>query len=237
MLKSLLSLRSAQSLHSRDLLASLERIRVKPVTMLLGLGGILAVAYIVVLASYAMEHRDQSSALRQIEAGGGTLAGVGDSQQTLQDLQDRLSFTKAGLANLQQAFPTKLDSTLIVQSLLDYAGRSHVDIRQVTAMPATQVVAPKEDEGNVAYTVLRYTVVVDGELPDMLTFLRLLESSTSQTAALGDIAVTEGSGVEEMVLDVTFYARSASTDEGADGSAAPAPTPAPAASQPQSDRG
>ena len=229
-------LQSLQSLQSRDLLASLERIKVKPVTMLLALGGVLAVAYIVVIASYAMERSDQASARQQIEAGSGTLSGVGDSQQTLRDLQDRLSFTKAGLDNLQHAFPTKLDSTVIVQSLLDYANQSHVSIKQMTALPASQVLAPKEAEMDTTYTVLRYTLVVDGELANMLTFVSLVENGASQTAALGDVALTEGTGVKEMILGVTFYARS--EDTAAAGTATtPGATPAPDADQSQSNRG
>jgi len=224
-------------LQSRDLLASIERIKVKPATMLLSLGGILAVAYIVVFASYAMEQSEQSSATQQIEAGSGTLSGVGDSQQTLRDLEARLSSTKAGLDDLQHAFPTKLDSTVIVQSLLDYANRSHVSIKQMTSLPATQVMAPKEDEKDVDYTVLRYTLVVDGQLPDMLTFLSLLENATSQTAALGDVDLTEGTGTKEMILGVTFYARSESTNATAGAATTPGPTPAPPADQAQADRG
>jgi hypothetical protein len=229
MLKSLQQLRSLQS---RDLLASLERIKVKPATMLLALGGVLAVAYIVVIASWAMERREQSGVRQQIEAGSGTLSGVGDSQQVLKDLQSRLDFLNAGLQNLETAFPAKLDSTAIVQSLLDYSNQSHARIKQISTLPASRVVAQKGENGEqVTYTVLRYTLVIEGNLTEMLSFLSLIEDGTAQTAALGDVSIAAGTGTEEMVLNVAFYAQASAAATDAAGTAPGAANP------PQPDQG
>jgi hypothetical protein len=234
MLKSLQQLRSLQS---RDLLASLERIKVKPATMLLALGGVLAVAYIVVIASWAMERREQSGVRQQIEAGSGTLSGVGDSQQTLKELEDRLSVLNAGLQDLETAFPAKLDSTAIVQSLLDYSNQSRARIKQISTLPASQVVAQKDENGEqVTYTVLRYTLVIEGNLTEMLSFLSLIEDGTAQTAALGDVSIAAGTGTEEMVLNVAFYAQAGAVATDAAGTP-PGAAPASPANQPQPDQG
>lgn len=218
-------LKSLLSFQSRDLRAAVDGLKVKPITMLLALGGVLLLAYVVVGAAYVKERQDQSNIKQQIEAGGGTLSGAGNQQGALQDLKDELTYRKAGLANLEQAFPTKLDSTVIMQSLLDYAARSHVTIKQVNALPASEVTGPKG--GDAAYTVLRYTLIVDGGLQEMLSFLSQLESGAAPTASVGDVAMAEAGGSQEMTLSVSFYARSESTTSAGAG-ASPAATPAPA---------
>jgi Tfp pilus assembly protein PilO len=212
-----------KSLQSRDLLATLEGIKVKPSTMLMALGGILLLAYIVVGAAYVKERQDQSSIRQQIEAGGGTLSGVGNPQQTLKDLQEQLAYRKEGLANLEKAFPTKLDSTLIMQSLLDYAAQSDVVIRQMNALPASEVAGPNDSAVN--YAVLRYSLVVDGGLPEMLSFVSQVESGAGQTASVGDVSVAQAAAGLEMTLGVSFYARSENaTATGASPPATPAPS-------------
>ena len=213
-----------KSLRSRKLIGSLEGIKVKPSTMLLMLGGVLVLAYLVVGASYFKERQNQSSLRTQVEAGGGTLSGVGGSQQTLKDLQGRLTYLKGSLDTLQNGFPTKLDSTAIVQDLLDYANESRVAIKQMNALPASEVKAQKE--GETSYTVLRYTLVVEGGLPDMLSFLSVVENSTTRTASISDVSVADADGHSQMTLGISFYARSESTG---------AATPAAAAQQPKSN--
>jgi Tfp pilus assembly protein PilO len=220
-----------KSLKSRALIGSLESIKVKPSTMLLVFGGVLVLAYLVVAASYVKERQHQSGLRAQAAAGGGTLSGVGGSQQALKDLQDRLAYLEDSLDTLQDGLPTNLDSTAIVQSLLDYANQSHVAIKQMNALPASEVNARKE--GETSYTVLRYTLVVEGGLPDMLNFLTIVENGTSQTAAIGDVSVAQGEAPNQMTLGVSFYARSESTANATP--AAPGATAAPAAKQSKSN--
>jgi hypothetical protein len=210
-----------KTLRSRDLMETLEGIKVKPSTMLAALGGILILAYVVVGASYFNERSQQSGLKQQVEAGGGTLSSVGDPRQTLKDLQDRLTDLQGSLVALQTAFPTKLDSTAIVQGLVDYANQSHVSIKQMNGLPATEVKSQKE--GDPGYTVLRYTLIVEGGQPEMLSFLSLLEKGTSQTAALGDVTVANAEGANQMTLSVSFYAG----PQSASGAGGTTPTPVP----------
>jgi Tfp pilus assembly protein PilO len=220
-----------KSLKSRELIGSLESIKVKPSTMLLALGGVLVLAYLVVGASYVKERQNQSGLREQVAAGGGTLSSVGGSQQALKDLQDRLTYLKGSLDALQNGLPTKLESTATVQSLLDYANQSHVAIKQMNALPASEVKAQKE--GETSYMVLRYTLVVEGGLPDMLNFLSVVEKGTAQTASIGDVSVAQGPGANQMTLGISFYARSESTASATP--AAPGATAAPAAKQSKSN--
>ncbi|MBE3109898.1 MAG: hypothetical protein IMZ46_05195 [Acidobacteria bacterium] len=213
-----------KSIRSQKLLETLEGIKVKPANMLAALGGVLILAYIVVGAAYAKERSAQSDFREQVEAGGGTLSGVGDPQLTLTELQDRLTYLEADLAALQNSFPTKLDSTAIVQGLVDYANQSRVSIKQMNALPIAQVKTQKE--GDVAYSVLRYTLIIEGALPDMLAFLSRLEEATAQTAALGDVTVTNGPA-SQMTVGVSFYSRPETTTNAAGAATTPSPETAP----------
>jgi hypothetical protein len=76
-----------KSFQNRELLTSFESIKVKPSTTLLAFGGVLLFAYLVVGASYMKERQEQLGLTEQIQAGGGTLSGTGDSQQSLRDLR------------------------------------------------------------------------------------------------------------------------------------------------------
>jgi Tfp pilus assembly protein PilO len=207
-----------KKLRSRNLMEMLEEIKVKPAHMLAALGGVLVVAYVVVGVSYFQLRGEQPGLKQQIEAGGGTLSGIGDSGQTLKDLQDQLAYLDSGLATLQQALPAKLDSAVIVQGLVDYANQAHVSIAQMNALPATQVKGG--EDGDAGYVILPYSLVVAGGQSEMLTFLSLLEKGMTQTAALGDVEMTNGVGGDKMTLKVSFYAKPESATTGT-----PSPTP------------
>ena len=208
-----------KSLQTRDVMATLEGIRVKPSNMLLAFAGVVVIAYIVVGASYFVEKHQQAGLREQVQAGGGTLSGTSSSQQDLKDMQERLTYLKGSLDNLQTSFPTKLDSAAIVQSLLLYAGTSNVAIEQMNALPATEVTAQKES--GPSHMALRYTLVIQGALPDMLAFLSKVETGTAQTAAIGDAEIAESEGQSKMTLSISFYSRS----EAADGSPSDQPNP------------
>jgi len=178
-------------------------------------------AYLVLSASYFAQRQEQSSLTAQIQAGGGTLSSAGSSQQDLKDLQDRLTYLTAGLNIRRTSLPSKLDSAAIVQGLLDYASESDVAIRQINALPATEVTAQKE--GEPSYMVLRYTLVVEGGRQDMLSFLSLVENGTAQTAAIGDASVVESEGQEQMTVAISFYSRSGGTDAATPAAGQPKP--------------
>jgi Tfp pilus assembly protein PilO len=208
-----------KSLQTRDLMATLEGIRVKPSNMLLAFAGVLVIACVAVGASYLVEKRQQAGLREQIQAGGGTLSGTSSSQQDLKDMQERLTYLNASLENLQTSLPTKLDSAAIVQGLLSHAAASNVAIEQMNALPATEVTAQKQ--GGPSYMALRYTLVIQGALPDMLAFLSKVETDTAQTAAIGDAEIAESEGQSKMTLSISFYSRS----EAAGGSPSDQPDP------------
>jgi Tfp pilus assembly protein PilO len=213
-----------KSVQSFDLMKWLEATKVKPGKMLLALGGILVVAYVVVGVSYLRDRQTRSGVQEQVTNGGGTLSGVGDSGQAVKKLQDQLSQLKAQTDTLAKAFPTKLDSATIVYALLQNANQNHLSIKQITASPASEL---KSGDSGV-YQVLKYALVLDGGLPDMLGFLATIEGGATQTAAVDQMTIADAGGGKEMTVSVSFYSRSLpSTTVTPGGTPAPNATAAP----------
>ncbi len=221
-------LKSAQSF---DLMKWLEATKVKPGKMLLALGGVLIIAYIVVGASYLKDRQARSGIQEQVTNGGGTLAGAGDSGQAVKELQQQLSDVKAQTDTLAKAFPTKLDSATIVYALLQNANQNHLAIKQMTASPDTELKTGDKDASSV-YEVLKYTLVLDGGLPDLMGFLSTIEGGATQTAAVDQMTIADVGGGKEMTVGVSFYSRSVPST-----TATPGGTPAPQATATAASKG
>jgi Tfp pilus assembly protein PilO len=205
-------------------LPSPEKVELKPSTLLIGLGGIVLVAYVVIGFSYLRGRQEQTSLREQIEAGGGTLSGVVGSQQTLNDMRERLAQAQEELTSLKNALPQELDSTALVEGLLASAAQSNVSIRQMNALAPKTVNAAGEEEGS-AYTVLSYNLAVDGALPDLIAFLSRIEGDITQTVAVGDLGLAAVEGGQEMKVGVSFYAKQAGAEATPSAAGAPQPTP------------
>jgi Tfp pilus assembly protein PilO len=189
-------------------LEKLQKLELKPSTLLIALGGVLLIAYAVIGVSYFRTQQEQSGLREQIAAGGGTLSGVGDSQQTLQDMRDSLAAAEQSLSSLQNALPQSLNNAALVESLLGYAGQSRVRIAQMNALPVKDLQAADKEKGG-GYVVLSLTLTAQGSLPDLFTFLSLIEKETSQTVAVGDMSLTPATGGQEMKVELAYYARPA----------------------------
>ena len=209
-------------------LPSLESIKVKPSMMLLGLGGVVLVAYAVTGASYLKERSEQPRLTEQVTAGGALLSNLGDSQQTLADLKERLAQLQASVTSYSGALPTKLESAVLVQGLLAQAAQQNVRITQMTGLPPKEVKGTAED--GPTYESVSYGVVADGALPNLLVLLSLIEGDTTQTAGIGDVTLAPAENGYEMKFTAAFYARSenagAASTPIATGAAQPTPTAA-----------
>ncbi len=195
-----------KSVQSFDLMKWLEATKVKPGRMLLVLGGILILAYVVVGVSYLKERQTQSGIQQQVANGGGTLSGASGSSAELTELQAQLSQVKAQTDALAKAFPTKLDSATIVYVLLQIANQNHLVVKQMTASPETEL--KTGDKAGSVYDMLRYSLVLDGGLPDLLGFLSVVEGGATQTAAVDQMTIADAGSGKEMSVNVSFYSRS-----------------------------
>ena len=206
-------------------LPSLESIKVKPSMMLLGLGGVVLVAYAVTGASYLRERSEQPRLTEQVTAGGALLSNLGDSQQTLADLKERLAQLQASVTSYSGALPTKLESASLVQGLLAHAAQQNVRITQMTGLPPKEVKGTAED--GPTYQTVSYGVVADGALLNLLALLSLIEGDTTQTVGIGDVTLAPTEDRYEMKFTAAFYASSenagAASTPSATGAAQPTP--------------
>ncbi len=194
-----------QSLSPGDLTTRLQRVKVKPSTMLLALGAALLLAYIVVGVSYVRLRQQQTDLQTQIEAAGGTLSQVSGMPESLSGLQQRLALLNSDLDRLQKALPAQIDSAAIVQTLVDDATHNGVIIKQMSSAPPTEVKAPKGEDPS--YTALKYTLVIQAGMPHILSFLSAVENESSQVAEIGETNASIEDGQTQMTVSIFFYAR------------------------------
>jgi hypothetical protein len=194
-------------------LPSLQSMKIKPSTMLLGLGSIVLVAYVVTGASYLKQRMEQPGLTEQVTSGGVLLANLGNSQKTLQDLKDQLEQLQASQAIFSRAMPTSLDSAALVKGLLTDAAQRNVRITQITGLPPKEVKGTGEEARS--YETDSYALVADGALSDLFSFLHLIEGDTTQTAGIGDVALAPTENRYEVKFTASFYASAVSADASA----------------------
>ena len=198
-----------RTLTSLPSLPSLPEIKIDPAKGLMALGGVLIIAYALLGLSYSRVRGEQPQLSQQIEAGGGVLAGAGDSQVTLDSLRGELALTESSLTSLQTALPEKLDGATLVEGILGHAAQSHVSVQNMTASAPKELQAAAGQVGGDTYIVLSYSLTMQGALPDLLGFLSLVEADTDNTASVGNVALKPMLGGLEMTAAISFYAKTA----------------------------
>lgn len=197
-------------------MATLEALRsakLKPLTLLLLLAGVAAVAYLALGMSVLRERRTQDALTSQIVRGEGVLAAVEQSRQALEELEERLTAAEEELAVAQGLFPEEVDGGSVLQTILAEASESGARVLRVEAQPP----ATEADEEKV-YTVLGFGLEVEGDKNQLVAFLAALENGSIGASKTGTFSLEGGGDVYTMRLEVLTYAKSvvepASTPEG-----------------------
>ncbi len=188
-------------------LESLRRAKLGPLTLLLLLGGLLAIAYVGMGVSILREQRDQEALASQIDAGEGALAAADQSRRELEDLEARLSTAEQELALAETAYPSELDSSVVLETVLAQANESRARVLKVDSQPATTVA----DE-TATYSVLSLKLDVEGNFIQLAAFLAALEGGGLSASKTGDFTLEKEGERYTLSLEVLTYARSA-TDE------------------------
>ena len=120
------------------------------------------------------------------------------------DLEHRLAAAQASLAAEQSAFPSKMNSTEIADTILRLA-----DDCGVKAIPLITQPWSIESIGEHGYHVLRLDIAVEGSFSQLVSFLSKLENGEFKTLIVDDLSVTrateqpEGETVTEGNIPVT----------------------------------
>lgn len=178
----------------------------------------LLVVYYIFGMDYINQRREREALALQITTVTQALAQISDSPHNLEDLEQWLEAAQARLAAEQSIFPSRLNSTEVVSTILELAGSLGVNaIPLVTQSWSTEVV------GENNYDVLRLTVAAEGDFYQLFSFVSSLENGEYQTLVVEDLAVgrgataSEGNGSEGIVsyiasFDLAIYAQSLTSD-------------------------
>jgi hypothetical protein len=182
---------------------ALRKAKITPLALFLVLVGVVAIAYVALGTSFVRQQWDQDALSSQIDLAQGVLAAASGSQQTVDDLEARLSAAKKELALAQSTFPSELDSKNIVERVLAYASQSQVRVLQVQTEPSAT-------DGNEtgAHSVFSFKFDVAGGFDQLVAFAAALDGGALGVSKTGAFSLRQEGGGYVLSLEVLTYARS-----------------------------
>jgi len=170
---------------------------------------ILLVVYYLLGMGYMKQRKEHEALTSQIADVTQTLREIPELPQ---DLEQRLAAAQASVAAEQSAFPGKMNTTQVINSILELA-----DDCEVKAIPLITQPWSTEKVRQHDYYVFRLNVAVEGSLSQLLTFVDKLENSEFETLVVEGLEVTrvteqlektaEGTVPFIASLDLAIYAR------------------------------
>lgn len=179
----------------------------------------LLVVYYIFGMDYINQRQEREALAFQIATVTQALAQISDPPQDLDNLERLLELAQERLAAEQSTFPSRLNSTEVISTILELANSLGVNaIPLVTQSWATEVV------GENNYDVLRFTVAAEGNFSQLVNFVSRLENGEYQTLVVEDLTVDRvtplseeetGSGGAILFIasfDLAIYAQSLNSD-------------------------
>ena len=166
--------------------------------------------YYIFGMDYINQRQEREALAFQIATVTQALAQMSDPPQ---NLEQRLEAAQESLAAEQSMFPSRLNSTEVINTILELANSLGVNaIPLVTQSWSTEVV------GENNYDVLRLTVAAEGSFSQMVNFVSRLENGEYQTLVVEDLTVDRVTAGSEGIIsfiasfDLAIYARSLNSD-------------------------
>ena len=176
----------------------------------------LLVVYYLFGTDYINQRRENAALTSQITEATEALAQIPEPPQ---NLEQRLEAAQARLAAEQSAFPSKLHSTEVINTILELANDYGVRaIPLVTQSWSTEMV------GEHSYGVLRLTVAAEGNFSQLVSFVSKLENGEYKTLVVENLSITrvtalpeEETGSEGTIIfiasfDLAIYTQSLTSD-------------------------
>ena len=150
---------------------------------------IITLAAIVLLVLYGYfglgylkgrnEHKVLASQTADISQ---TLSQVSEPAE---DQEQRLSDLRARLAAEQNVFPDKLNSTQIINDIFRLADECGIKAIPIVTQPWSTEYIGQHD-----YSIFRLNISAEGDLPQLLSFVSILEESEYSTLIIEDVSVS-----------------------------------------------
>jgi Tfp pilus assembly protein PilO len=171
----------------------------------------LIMVYAVLGMGYLGELKTQKELTSQIAEVKQTLSEI---PQPPEDVGQQLAAAQASQNAEQSSFPTEVNTTQLVNTILEVA--------EVCGIKATPMVTQPwvvEMVGEHSYPVLRLTVAVEGNFSQLVAFASQLEEGGYTTLVMEDLTASRGSEQSEKEaiqitgsLKLAIYARSLSSE-------------------------
>lgn len=172
---------------------------------------ILVVVYCLLGIDY-MKQRQEHSVLT---------SRIADARQTLtqlpvppQNLEERLAAAEVRLSDAQRSFPTRLNSTQVINDILKLAERHNI-----TAIPLVADAWSTEKVRQHDYQVFRLNLALAGSYSQLVTFVSELEEGEYKTLIVEDLSVTRANEQSEegtigitASLELAIYTQSPMSD-------------------------
>ncbi len=189
-----------------------------PITILII---ILAVVYYLFGIDYTNQRQEQAVLTSQITE---VTQALSEIPEPTQNLEQRLEAAQANLAVEQSVFPSQVNTTRVIDTILRLA-----DECEVKAIPLVTDPWSVENIGEHSYYVFRLNVAVEGSFSQFIIFVSKLENGEFDTLIVENISVTrlsqqseeesveDESVAEEIIpvmasLDIAIYTQSLTSD-------------------------
>ncbi len=184
---------------------------------------LIALLIIVLLVVYYLFGTDYMKQRKEHEVLNSQITEVTEALREIpkppDDVEKRLEAAQASLAAEQSAFPSQLNSTQVVNTILKLA-----DDSEVKAVPLVTHPWSMEKVGEHDYYALRLNLAVEGSFSQLVSFVSKLEDGEFKTLIVEDLSVTrvaeqsEGETVPEGTipvvasLDLAIYTQPLTSD-------------------------
>jgi len=171
----------------------------------------LVLVYAVLGMSYLKQLGEHGALTSQIDE---VIQTLGEIPQPPQDLEQRLAEAETLLAAEQNTFPSTINTTQLINTVLALANSCGVKATPMVTKPWST-----ETVGQHTYPVLRLTVTVEGSFSQLTTFTSQLENGDYDTLVMENLDITrsaveseEGTTPIAGSLKLAIYARSLSSE-------------------------
>jgi len=167
---------------------------------------ILVMGYCLLGISYLKQLKEHGELNSQIAEVSQTLNEI---PQPPQDLEQQLAAAQTLLAAEQGSFPSKANTTQLINTILAQAMVCGVKATPMVTQPWSVETVGKHD-----YPVLRLTIAVEGSFTQLTTLASQLEKGEYSTLIMEDLTAGRGEGTTPITgsLKLAIYARPLSSD-------------------------
>jgi hypothetical protein len=178
---------------------------------------VLLVVYYLLGTDYLKQRREHEALASQIAGATSTLAQMPPPPT---DLETRLTAAQADMDTARNAFPDRLNSTRIIDTILILA-----DDTGIRAIPLVTQPWKTENVNDISYSVFRLNIVAAGTFEQLSDFLNQLESGELETLVIEYLTVARATETPEeentpggvipvsASLDIAIYAQPPPDDQ------------------------